>query len=132
MNDPIEPKEVEFLEERDLLSLAKLNKSPLQQTFEQSILLPLIRRLSWHERTRPQPAFRAVTHINEKPVEVLVMVVTFATAIMMLISPLWILASLTTLSQKLGVITAFVLLFLTVLNWVTLSRPFEILVATAG
>jgi len=56
----------------------------------------------------------------------------FLAAITMLIAPLWILTKTESLNQKLGIITTFLMLFLGVLNWGTVSRPFDILAATAG
>jgi hypothetical protein len=36
------------------------------------------------------------------------------------------------MSQKLATITAFLVVFLAILTWGTLAKPFEILAATAG
>lgn len=52
--------------------------------------------------------------------------------LIMIIAPLWILEYLTTDEQKLSTITAFIVAFVGMLSTVTVSRPFEILGATAA
>ncbi len=71
-------------------------------------------------------------HGKDEHVDVLAAVSVFITAVVMLILPLWTLAVVDDMFKKLGVITAFLVVFLAVLVWGTLSRPFEVLAATAG
>jgi len=52
--------------------------------------------------------------------------------LVMLIGPLWILNFVDGINQRLGVITAFVVLFLLFLATVTAARTFEALAAAAG
>ncbi|KAK3325077.1 hypothetical protein B0H66DRAFT_599263 [Apodospora peruviana] len=69
---------------------------------------------------------------KDEHVDVLAVVAILFTASVMLIAPLWILAVIEDMFKKLGVITAFVFVFLGVLVWGILARPFETLAATAG
>lgn len=108
-------------------------KSSVRQGFEQRVLLPLAKVFANRRKgEQSQPVYRTVTKVNDEPVDSLMTVGIFATAVVMLITPLWILATIGETTQKLKVITVFLVVFLAVLNWGTLARPFEILVATAG
>ncbi|KAI0902956.1 hypothetical protein F4823DRAFT_569169 [Ustulina deusta] len=49
-----------------------------------------------------------------------------------LVTPIWILQAIETLKTKLAVITAFVLVFLLILSFAMVSKPFEALGATAA
>lgn len=77
-------------------------------------------------------AFKRTPQGSDEQVDSLASVTIFVSAMVMLIAPLWVLAVVESLYQKLGVITAFLLVFLAILAWGTLSKPFEILAATAG
>lgn len=77
-------------------------------------------------------ALQRTLHGSDKQVDSLASVIIIVSAAVMLIAPLWILAVLESLHQKLAVITTFLVVFLAILTWGTLSKPFEILAATAG
>lgn len=76
--------------------------------------------------------FQTTVRGDDELVDVLGGVSIFITAIVMLIAPLWILAVLDSTSHKLGIITAFILVFLAVMIWATLAQPFELLATAAG
>jgi len=77
--------------------------------------------------------FRATIHASDEHVDTLASFMIFFAATIMLIAPLWILALVAEESlHRLGTITGFLVLFLAILTWGTLARPFEILAATAG
>jgi hypothetical protein len=69
---------------------------------------------------------------SDEHVDVIASLMIFCSATTMLIVPLWILAILEQIFHKLATITAFLVIFLAILTWGTLARPFEILAATAG
>lgn len=50
----------------------------------------------------------------------------------MLIAPLWILKSIGSVEGRLEVITAFIVVFLGLIQSVTIAKPFETLAATAA
>ena len=50
----------------------------------------------------------------------------------MLLVPMWILQALDKNNHKLGVITAFVVVFLGLVSYATVAKPFETLAATAA
>lgn len=59
-------------------------------------------------------------------------VVIMSIGTLMLIAPLWILQALQSLSSKPEVITAFIVLFLGMILWVTVAKPVETLAAAAA
>lgn len=101
---------------------------------EQGIIIPSTRFFQSRKPGQDPsiPAHSTTTRIDDGPLNAFASTSVFVAAITMLIAPLWILTKTEIMDQKLGIITAFLMLFLGVLNWGTVSRPFEILAATAG
>ncbi|KAF4432519.1 hypothetical protein CFRS1_v013660 [Colletotrichum fructicola] len=133
MNQPIEPQEVEFLGQRDLISTSMLKKSPAQQFLETNVGLPFI---GWLKR-RSRPDETRTTHglvvrYDDKKFEMMHGVGMYIAALVMLVGPLWLLAALKEEWQKLVSISLLLTMFLTIMNWGIVARPFEILAATAG
>ncbi|KAK1751962.1 hypothetical protein QBC47DRAFT_389361 [Echria macrotheca] len=134
-NHPIDSKETEFLGCSDLISASPSQKAPLRRWVEQAIIIPSARFLNKSSKRRSQDLagrIHTTTLVDDAPLNVLASTTIFVAAMVMLIAPLWILAKVGSLDGKLGIITAFLMLFLGILNWGTVSRPFEILAATAG
>lgn len=73
-----------------------------------------------------------IHYASEKRIEAFVTVVIIAVGLSMLIAPLWALAYATRRPVRLGIITAFVTLFVTLLSCTTLVKTFECLAATAA
>jgi len=135
--NPIQAKEVEFVNANDLITAAKSSKSTARQIFEQYILAPtwgLFGMLSHRSPPPGSPTGHIQTTVvgRDEPVEAIAAGAIFITAALALIAPLWTLAVVDDMMKKLGVITAFVFFFLVVLVFGTLARAFEILAATAG
>jgi len=135
--DPIQPKEVEFVNADDLITAAKAPKSNARRLFEHHVLAPtrgLFGLLSRRSLDLELPPGGVPTTVvgRDEPVEVIAACAVFLTAVVALIVPLWTLAVVDDMFKKLGVITAFLLFFLVVLVCGTLARPFEVLAATAG
>ncbi len=137
----IHPDEMGYLEAKDLITVAKRPKSPLRRFFEQQVLAPALGPLAkllhiFHLRDiaskRPGHEFSSSIIGEDKYVDLIASITIFLTAVVMLIVPLWVLATLNTLTSKLGVITAFTLALLLVLSGGTLAKPFEILATAAG
>jgi hypothetical protein len=133
--DPIQEKETQFLKSKDLITLSRKEKAPMRRAFEQYVLAPTSGLFGLFSAKRAEATkvdLRTTTQGDDQHVDVIAAVAIFAVAITMLIAPLWILAVLDTIFRKLAVITAFSVVFLAVLNWGTIARPFEIFAATAG
>ncbi|KAJ9144696.1 hypothetical protein NKR23_g5830 [Pleurostoma richardsiae] len=132
-NNPIHADEAGFLSQQDLISVARFEKPPLRTIFEQRVLLPLAKRWNRHyPRDETLLSENTTAIVAPEPIDTFLTFFIFLVATAMLVVPLWALAIVTGMFRKLGIITICLFLFLGVLNWGTLSRPFEILAATAG
>lgn len=69
---------------------------------------------------------------DEERAEVFFTRLTIVAGLLMLIGPIWILEFVAGPLQRLGVITAFILLFLFLVSFATTARPFESLAAAAA
>ena len=114
----------------DLFSLVAREKTPLRQ------LLDRLRIHSWwKDKRRPElPLYdkNVVTYISDKRIDQFITVVIVSVGVLMLIAPMWILQALHDIHQKLGTITAFIIVFLGIVSYTTTAKPTEILAATAG
>ncbi|KAK1856912.1 hypothetical protein CCHR01_00474 [Colletotrichum chrysophilum] len=133
MNHPIEPHEVEFLNQKDLISMIGQKKSTAQRFLETNIELPFI---GWLRRqahpSRERTAHDLAIHYDAGRLRVMHRVGIYVVALVMLVGPLWLLAALDKEWHKLISISLLLLVFLTVMNWGIVARPFEVLAATAG
>jgi hypothetical protein len=133
-NGPIYEKEAEFVDKEDLITIAAGRKSSARYLFERMILVPtngLFGLFTRRDHTNLSDC-RTIVQGKDEHIDALATAAIFLAAAMMLIAPLWILAGIGETYQKLTVITIFLIVFLSVLNWGTVARPFEILAATAG
>lgn len=73
-----------------------------------------------------------ITYISDKRIDRFITVVIVVVGMMMLIAPMWILQSLADQTQKLGTITAFIVVFLGLISYTSVAKPFEALAATAA
>lgn len=133
---PIHPDEIGFLHADDLITASRISKSALRRSFEQHVLAPTtglfgLFALKPSPDALPGEAETTVLGKDEHVDAVAALAIFFAAAVM-LIAPLWTLVVVDGMFKKLGIITVFLFLFLGILTWGTLSRPFEILAATAG
>jgi hypothetical protein len=71
-------------------------------------------------------------YTSDKHIGVFSSIAIFVAGVVMFVAPLWILQALDDFRQRLGVITVFIFVFLSVLASSTLGKPFEMLAATAG
>ena len=135
-NGPIHPKEVEFINAKDLISVAKSDKPVLRRLFEQRILAPTKGLyglfLQNPDDSSHPPSSTTTVQGDDEYIDRLAKVAIFVTALVMLIVPLWVLAVLDHIFKKVAVITAFTLALLLVLVLGTLAGPFETLTVTAG
>ncbi|KAK6854675.1 hypothetical protein PG995_009768 [Apiospora arundinis] len=132
----IMPNESTFTDhEAELLSISNGSSTFARRFFQNSVVYPFGRATNLFTK---QPRFmspRDARHVHvfsDESVETVVTVSLFLAAILMLISPLWILQALQSMQLKLGVITVFIVVFLGFLTYCTTGRAFERLAATAG
>ncbi|KAK7976303.1 Zn2/Cys6 DNA-binding protein [Apiospora arundinis] len=132
----IMPNESRFPDhEEELLSVSAERGTFARRFFQNSVLYPIGRSTNLFTK---QPRFmtsRDARHIrifSDEAMETVVTASLFVTAILMLITPLWILQAIQSMQLKLGVITIFIVVFLGFLTYCTTGRAFERLAATAG
>ncbi|KAL2040569.1 hypothetical protein N7G274_006548 [Stereocaulon virgatum] len=141
-NGPIEPEEVEFLqEEDDLIPVASKPKAPLRRFIDRHNFLTLpacLRERSKNARLFTEEDFEMQTTVynNDRALDKVVTFITVLLGLAMIIGPLWLLQYLAThrsnLQARLGVITGFLALFTTLTSLFTVAKPFEVLAATAA
>jgi len=132
--DPIEAREVDFLNEQDLVSFHTQRKSSLRLWFEQQVFLPIHSRLCRPRSANSPTAItnRYVGFASDRALNALATIGVIVGIVLLLVSPLWILENVTNSKHKLGVIVGFLLTLLLFLNYAIVVTPFEVFAATAG
>ena len=116
----------------DLFSLVPRTKSPLRLLMERSSRFRFFKW--WQQKTVEGLAGgdETVHYSSDEKIDRFVATVIMGLGLIMLIAPLWILAFLEGLTPRLGVISAFIVLFVTLLSVTTVAKPFESLAAAAA
>ena len=73
-----------------------------------------------------------IHYISDKRIDHFVTIIIMSIGLIMLIGPLWILTYLEGLARRLAVISALILLFVVLISWTTIAKPFESLAAAAA
>ncbi|KAJ3539468.1 hypothetical protein NM208_g5477 [Fusarium decemcellulare] len=129
----ISPREQEYLDhEDDLVCIVQRDKTPLRRLIDRSLTmrsLPI-----WELKNKEKPFYYGdeVSYYSDKRIDRFASAVIVTVGVVMLITPIWVLQAMGTLRAKLGVITAFVFVFLLVLSSAMVAKPFEALGATAA
>ncbi len=116
----------------DLFSLVPTPKSPLRSLFERS---SHFRRLKlWQQKDIDHLASgdEHVHYRSDKKIDRFIAALIMILGLAMLIAPLWILAFLGGIAQRLSVISAFIVLFVALVSVATVAKPFESLAAAAA
>jgi len=130
----IADEEREYLSRKhDLISLVPKVKTPLRRLLEKSSNFKL--HWFWKDKDGPElPLYdrNEVRFFSDKKIDAFITVIITALGTVMLIVPLWVLPNLQGLNAKLGIITAFVVVFLGFVAYTTVAKPFESLAAAAA
>lgn len=116
----------------DLFSLSPTPKSPLRLLLEKS---RHFRELKVWKQEDFDPAVKKdelVGLSSDSKIDNFVAGIIMALGLAMLIAPLWVLAFVNDLVRKLGVISAFIVLFFGLISFTTTAKPFESLAAAAA
>ena len=73
-----------------------------------------------------------IHYISDARIDHFVTIFIMSIGLIMLIAPLWILTYLGGLARRLAVISAFIVLFVVLISWTTIAKPFESLAAAAA
>lgn len=130
----ISPEEQEYLNHpQDLFSVVPREKAPLRRLLDRSRKFRIAS--FWKSKDAPGlPIYDqdVITYTSDKRIDRFVTVLIVGSGTMMLLVPMWILQALDKSNHKLGVITAFVVVFLGLVSYATVAKPFETLAATAA
>ena len=127
------PAETEYIKRpSDLFTLVPASKSPLRLLLERSSHFRLLKL--WRQKPSDSTMVRDenVHYISDARIDHFVTVFIISIGLIMLIAPLWILTYLGGLARRLAVISAFIVLFVIVISWTTVAKPFESLAAAAA
>jgi hypothetical protein len=130
-NGAIQDKELTYLKTGDdLIYVTPKIKSPVRPIYQRlSASLGMFRR-------KPTDLLgydsSSIVLIKEQRAETVMFGAIILIGLLMLVGPLWILEFVNGPLQKLGVITSFIVLFLALLSFATIAKPFEILAGAAG
>ena len=115
----------------DVVPLVPTSKSPMRRLMESSRFL----RLSQLFRAKPREAHIdeiGTRYASDAGFEMFTTTTIIIIGLMLLLGPMWWLQEVANDVKRLGIITGFVSLFTLLLTLSTISRPFEVLAATAA
>ncbi|KAI1388684.1 uncharacterized protein F4822DRAFT_403556 [Hypoxylon trugodes] len=130
-NRAINQEEQNYLSRDDLICLNARDKPPLRHLIDHSLRLRTLP--IWRDNSRaPTQGSENITYFSEKKMNAFVSGIITVMGSAMLIIPIWVLVKLKVLETKLAAITVFVFVFLLVLSFAMVTKPFEALAATAA
>ena len=127
------PAETEYIKRRsDLFTLVPASKSPLRLFLERSRHFRLLKL--WRKKPSDSAMVKDenIHYISDARIDHFVTIFIMSIGLIMLIAPLWILTYLEGLARRLAVISAFIVLFVVLISWTTIAKPFESLAAAAA
>lgn len=117
----------------DLFCVVPKEKTPLRRLLDRSRKFRIAS--FWKSDEAPSlPVYDqdVVTYTSDKRIDRFVTMLIVGVGTIMLLVPMWILQALERSHDKLAVITAFVVVFLGLVSYATVAKPFETLAATAA
>lgn len=117
----------------DLYNVVPKEKTPLRRLLDRSRKFRI--HFLWRKAQAPDlPLYDqdVITYTDDKRIDRFVTIVIVGVGTVMLLAPMWILQALQSNGLKLGVITVFVVVFLGLVSYATVAKPFETLAATAA
>lgn len=120
---------------RDLFSVVPKSKSPLRNLFEKSLHFRIFRPWRVKREEDIENSNRDTKHelyISDERVDGFISIIIAFVGLAMLITPLWILEFTSSSIASLAWITGFIILFLCIVSYATVAKPFETLGATAA
>ena len=128
----IAKEEQEFVRKAgDVVALVARVKSPLRLLLEKFRSVLTCSMFRAKQQVDQVQSFTTSCYSNAK-FDAFVTAVLIFSGILLLLGPMWTLQCMTNNTKRLGVITAFILLFTSLLASATVAKPFEVLAATAA
>ena len=132
-NNTILAEETDYMRCRsDLFCLAPRMRSPLRSLLGHASRFRFLKLWQLKFFYRQGSEDESVYYSADEKIDRFIATVIMGLGLIMLIAPLWILAFLEGLIPRLGVISAFIVLFLVLLSITTVAKPFESLAAAAA
>ena len=116
----------------DLFSLVPSSKTPLRSFLEHSRHFRLLGLWREEKDDVTLPRDEHVHYSSDKKIDRVISVLIMLLGLAMLVTPLWILAFVGDLVTRLGVICAFIVLFVVLVSVTAVAKPFESLAAAAA
>ena len=132
-SNAILPAETEYIKHpSDLFTLVPASKSPLRLFLERSRHFRLLKLWQKKPSDNTMVKDKNIHYISDARIDHFVTVFIMSIGLIMLIAPLWILTYLGGLARRLAIISAFIVLFVVLISWTTIAKPFESLAAAAA
>ncbi|KAI0539624.1 hypothetical protein GGR58DRAFT_463552 [Xylaria digitata] len=132
-NVAIDEEEHRYLEEnQDLIRLRSSDKTPLRNWIDNSLALRTLSIWKKHSQVIPKYEASNISYYSNTSMDAFASAMIVFTGASILITPIWVLQAIESLQIKLAAITGFVLVFLLLLSFVMVSKPFEALGVTAA
>lgn len=124
------PEEADFVNHSDdLFAVVARSKTPLRRLLERSQHFRLSRL--WRTQATGNDDENVHYHSDAR-IDTFVSITMTTLGTFMLVAPLWILGSVSQTTKRLAIITAFLIAFLCLVSFTTVSKPFETLGAAAA
>jgi hypothetical protein len=127
----IDVDESKFIEKGDLIAINSRSRPPLGRWIEACQSLHLSKLFREKPRASHVVSDTTVYSSNEK-FERLTTRSIIATGLIALLSPMWWLEFVSDSHKRLGIITGFICVFISIMSVATHNRPFEVVAATAA
>lgn len=115
----------------DVVPLVFRNRSLLHRLLER--YEPMLKFRLFRRQPRPdQSVSKSIYYYSHTRVEITVSATIIVVGVILLLAPMWALHFVTSDLARLGVITAFIVIFTALVGATTLAKPFEVLAGTAA
>ncbi|ETS78042.1 hypothetical protein PFICI_10104 [Pestalotiopsis fici W106-1] len=117
----------------DLICVTHKNKTPLRKMIDKSRRLRTLGVWrSKDEKSIPHDESQDVSYYSDQRIDGFASAFIVFVGLTMLVAPIWVLDSLESMRLRLMVITVFIVVFLLVMSFAMVAKPFEALGATAA
>ncbi|KAL3429401.1 hypothetical protein BDV09DRAFT_44289 [Aspergillus tetrazonus] len=131
----ISEQESQYIEKDDLFALIPKERAPLRRLFERSSCFRFF--ALWKKKQAPANLLplhiqKHIHYSSDERIDQFVTATIVFAGLVMIITPIWILAFTKPMVLRLTFITVFILLFLALVSFGTNAKPYESLAATAA
>ena len=121
-----------YLDKHDLIRVVQNDRTPLRRVIDSSLRLRTLSIWQYRHEDDSHHGHTHVSYYSDRRIDGFVSVMIVMIGMIMLIAPIWILQALESLVMKLVTITIFISVFLLLISFAMVSKPFEALGSTAA